>query len=46
MTGHATIRWGSNDMEVDREDRRKVLLIDDSEIVLAVESALLTEAGF
>lgn len=29
-----------------REDRRKLLLIDDSEIVLAVESELLSEAGF
>src|SRR5215510_11094781 len=33
-------------MEGQREDRRKVLLIDDSEIVLAVESSLLSEAGF
>lgn len=32
-------------MEVDRE-RRKLLLIDDSEIVLAVETDLLSKAGF
>lgn len=28
------------------DDRRKLLLIDDSEIVLAAEAAVLTEAGF
>jgi CheY-like chemotaxis protein len=32
-------------MEVERE-RRKLLLIDDSEIVLAVETDLLSKAGF
>ena len=30
----------------EQEDQRKLLLIDDSEIALAVESALLSEAGF
>lgn len=33
-------------MDATREDRRKLLLIDDSEIVLAVETSLLSEAGF
>jgi CheY-like chemotaxis protein len=33
-------------MEVEPETRRKLLLIDDSEIVLAVETALLSAAGF
>jgi CheY-like chemotaxis protein len=33
-------------MEAGADHRRKVLLIDDSEIVLAVESSLLSEAGF
>jgi len=33
-------------MEAEHENRRKLLLIDDSEIVLAVETALLSEAGF
>jgi len=28
------------------EDKRRLLLIDDSEIVLAYETSLLTEAGF
>jgi CheY-like chemotaxis protein len=32
-------------MEVERE-RRKLLLIDDSEIVLAVETEILSKAGF
>ena len=30
----------------DDADRRKLLLIDDSEIVLAYEAALLSQAGF
>ena len=30
----------------DESDRRKLLLIDDSEIVLAYEAALLSAAGF
>ena len=33
-------------MEVAPEDRRRLLLIDDSELVLAVETSLLSEAGF
>lgn len=33
-------------MEVAPEERRRLLLIDDSELVLAVETSLLSEAGF
>lgn len=33
-------------VDVVRDDRRRLLLIDDSEIVLAVETALLSQAGF
>jgi CheY-like chemotaxis protein len=33
-------------MEPESQDRRKLLLIDDSEIVLAVETSLLSQAGF
>src|SRR4051812_1066083 len=32
--------------DVTQDDRRKLLLIDDSELSLAVETALLAEAGF
>jgi CheY-like chemotaxis protein len=46
---HATMSAGigeSMSQAEPQQDRRKLLLIDDSEIVLAVETALLSAAGF